>query len=316
MRKLSMSICLTTISLLPAAAPVGVRVPFVPSKALTPYIVYKDDGSACFVPNPENKIIEACFKTKKELYTHIDRRALVARSRWQSMQYDTTHCLTKDVYKKKNKEKYNFPPSVCPYKYETLNAYLQRMNQEISAVGTLKDSLGNDDFFSKKFWDLPWKLQRYVLAGNVAFGLLKVNDKLPVENIAPLDLAVRNDDDEVIIFLALNNALVGMMMRPELYKPMLVQLIRSRIPQSVQVLEMWGIAEISVRRSLFDALVDSACFQMPTLVRAKADLLFFEGCDFSQKFHTIKEYSSGEIALREFLYEKMGLFEKMGCQII
>ena len=91
--------------------------------------------------------------------------------------------------------------ALCPLEGEYIASYVERVTGFTSQTYEDKPKLSTDDLMKDAFWDMPWSMQRYLLAMNIKLGLLDPNGDLPVSKLTPLDHASKQKDEELIFFL-------------------------------------------------------------------------------------------------------------------
>lgn len=152
----------------------------------------------------------------------------------------------------------------------------------------------NVDIFKTSFFqDAPWRLQRYIAALCIDYGLLHPNAPLPCIGLSVFDIAFVHKDIDMISFLFRRNAMLSSMIASNL-DSIATWLVKSPHEKSAVVLKKLGLSLLfppyslrfldlnddypifeDIFKTFFSVLKNSIADQSKPLIKAKIDYLIY-----------------------------------------
>lgn len=241
--------------------------------------------------NPDNHTIRICFDTEAQQKSYEQMTLKEKQRSWQRMQGDMLLC-EKDI----SVDDACFETAIYAVPGESLERYIKRMYGAIAINPDGKKSLlSTQDLLKHKFWDMPWQQQRYLLAMNIALGLIEPDELLPISGINPLDHAAEQKDEEMIFHLSDKGA------QPNYRVEDLTKLMmKSSDQRSLRVLE-----QLADNGSFFPwATFGWATDLDPDLVVQKITIIKGRRC-FPRKWaDQLSNVTEGEKALKDFVLKR------------
>jgi hypothetical protein len=262
----------------------------------------------CSLPRPESADVAHCFEHQRALAQYNIEKSLQERSDWD-------HFLS--LYSKHLTScQDDLGARICPLEGEGLDTYINRVlsNAKEASVGVV-DASHVQITDSSLFWQLPWTVQRYLLAIAVELDQVDVNKPLPLSKLTLLDHAAQNEDEDFIFWLW-NRGAREVAHRGTLGYIAFDVMLKTSDERSLEVLKTMVDEKIKFGWN-WSSADDWAADLTPELAMRKVEVMQWgHYCIARRSVQNIRGETPGAKAVKEWALARADLLNCANCEIL